>query len=52
MKRKQLVVSVVLLSLFLWVCGACASNQASAQTATQVASGKDRIVELYVPGCG
>jgi len=45
MERKKIFAFVLLLSLFLL---SCASNQSS----KQVLLGVERIVELYVPGCG
>jgi len=45
MKRRKIFVFVLLLSLFPL---SCASNQGS----KQVLLGAERIVELYVPGCG
>ncbi len=45
MERRKIFVFVLLLSFFLL---SCASNQAP----KEVLLGAERVVELYVPGCG
>lgn len=48
MKRKHVLVSLVLMSLFVL---AFAANQAYPQTSQEAVSGNERIVELYIQGC-
>ena len=48
MKRKNVLVSLVLVSLFML---AFVANQAYTQSSPETASGTERIVELFIKGC-
>ena len=48
MKRKNVLVSLVLVSLFML---AFVANQAYTQSSQEAVSGTERIVELHVSGC-